>query len=100
MLRPRLVLQSIKHATSFSELTEEDYLLLGEAIKEVERAAKTNPNVEKIYLESYNETGGHIHIHLTPRMVGETKVGPSMEDKIIQGFTSDNIMDILRNFKA
>jgi hypothetical protein len=33
-------------------------------------------------------------------VTANAKVGPSMEDKIIQGFTSDNIMDILRNFKA
>lgn len=99
MLRPRLVLQSIKHITSFAKLSGEDYSLLGEAIKLVEQAMKDNPIVEKIYLESYNETGGHIHIHITPRVLGEEKLGPELEDKTIPDFTSDSIMGVLKRLR-
>lgn len=82
--RPRYVLQVIEHKTSFSQLTPAEQGNLSEVLTKAISVLETQPNVEKVYVESFNETyPGHLHIHLTPRFQEDEELGPNLKDKQI-----------------
>jgi diadenosine tetraphosphate (Ap4A) HIT family hydrolase len=82
--RPRYVLQVIAHKCSLTELSIEESVHLTHALSQSIRLLESQEKVERVYVESYNETlPGHLHIHLTPRFHGEELVGPELTDKNI-----------------
>lgn len=81
LVRPRYVLQSRRHVLSISELSDHELRSMADTISRVIEVLESEPQVERVYLETYNETApGHLHIHLTPRFSGESHVGPQLTD--------------------
>ena len=79
--RPRYVLQIKQHKTSFSELTASEQGNFSEVLSKVVGVLERERNVERVYVESFNETPpGHLHIHLTPRFTEEENLGPNLQD--------------------
>ena len=77
--RPAIVAQVVPHVTRWAELPEPAQVELGAVIARVEAALSGEPSVARVYVESYNETGdGHVHVHLVPRFIGESPIGPDL----------------------
>ena len=78
--RPRFVLQIDRHVLSLSELTDGERADLGRALAVCIHTIEESPGVEKVYIESYNETSpGHVHFHLIPRFSSDDEyLGPDL----------------------
>lgn len=94
--RPRFVLQIERHVVSLAELTDLERADLGRALAISVEAIQESPGVEKVYIESYNETPpGHVHFHLIPRFSSDTgAVGPSLpaSAEVPDGFRLNDVM--------
>lgn len=92
--RPRWVLQSVSHVTSFDALGAAERASMGDAIAIASAKIGEQEGVEKVYVQSFNETApGHLHLHLIPRYEGETKLGPELEDlDVLDSSTADSVL--------
>ena len=96
--RPRYVLQVRQHKTSFSELSAAEQGNFSELLGKVMGVLERQPNVERVYVESFNETSpGHLHIHLTPRFSGEENLGPNLQD---QKFSDWNTISVWQQLQG
>lgn len=99
--RPRYVLQTDRHVVSLTELTDAERADLGRALAVCVQAIQGLPGVEKVYIESYNETPpGHVHIHLIPRFSNDAEhLGPNLPATadIPEGFRPSDVLAALAN---
>jgi diadenosine tetraphosphate (Ap4A) HIT family hydrolase len=99
--RPRFVLQIDRHVLSLSDLTDAERADFGRALAVCVQAIQESPGVEKVYIESYNETPpGHVHIHLIPRFSSDTEhLGPNLPASadIPDGFRPSDVLAALAN---
>lgn len=99
--RPRFVLQIDRHVVSVAELNDVERADLGRALAVCVQAIQESPGVEKVYIESYNETPpGHVHFHLIPRFSNDTQhLGPALPATadIPEGFRSGDVLAALAN---
>jgi diadenosine tetraphosphate (Ap4A) HIT family hydrolase len=95
-IRPRWVIQSKRHVQRFEELNSPERSALGDAIALATSCIEQEPKVEKVYLQSFNETPpGHLHVHLVPRFDFDQGLGselgqmvkplPELEQSVMDG---------------
>lgn len=101
--RPRFVIQLKSHNANLNSLTPAENQSLGAALGKLESAILQEPGVAKVYFEQYSETnGGHIHVHVIPRFIGETSLGHDLgaPPEISRKFKTENVMRRMRENKT
>lgn len=79
--RPRFVIQGKRHVVSFVELSSAERSAMGDALALATAAIESEPEVAKVYVQSFNETApGHLHIHLVPRFEFDQSMGEDLND--------------------
>ncbi|MGJ4907673.1 HIT family protein [Bradyrhizobium sp. HKCCYLRH2060] len=69
-------------ARNILDITEEDYLHVGRAVRTIARAAKTAFAADGITVQQFNEHAGgqmvfHLHVHIMPRHNGDSLLPPA-----------------------
>ncbi|CCD94391.1 conserved hypothetical protein [Bradyrhizobium sp. ORS 375] len=69
-------------ARNILDITEEDYLHVGRAVRTIARAAKTAFAADGITVQQFNEHAGgqmvfHLHVHIMPRHTGDSLLPPA-----------------------
>lgn len=69
-------------ARNILDITEEDYLHVGRAVRTISRAAKTAFAADGITVQQFNEHAGgqmvfHLHVHVMPRHNGDSLLPPA-----------------------
>ncbi|MGJ5079145.1 HIT family protein [Bradyrhizobium sp. HKCCYLS3013] len=69
-------------ARNILDITEEDYLHVGRAVRTIARAAKTAFAADGITVQQFNEHAGgqmvfHLHVHVMPRHNGDSLLPPA-----------------------
>jgi histidine triad (HIT) family protein len=64
------------------DITEEDYLHVGRAVRLIAGAARTAFAADGITIQQFNESAGgqvvfHLHVHVMPRHTGDTLLPPT-----------------------
>ena len=69
-------------ARNILDISEEDYLHVGRAVRTIARAAKTAFAADGITVQQFNEHAGgqmvfHLHVHIMPRHNGDSLLPPA-----------------------
>lgn len=69
-------------ARNILDISEEDYLHVGRAVRTIARAAKTAFAADGITVQQFNEHAGgqvvfHLHVHIMPRHSGDSLLPPA-----------------------
>lgn len=69
-------------ARNILDISEEDYLHVGRAVRTIARAAKTAFAADGITVQQFNEHAGgqmvfHLHVHVMPRHNGDSLLPPA-----------------------
>jgi diadenosine tetraphosphate (Ap4A) HIT family hydrolase len=73
-----LVLKTKRHAEGITGMNSDEAKELGEILNIVPKLQKELCNAGQIYVMCFTELVSHLHIHLIPRHIDETKKGPEL----------------------
>lgn len=84
-----LVLKTKRHTEGITGMNGDEAKELGEILNVVPKLQKEICNSGQIYVVCFTELVSHLHIHLIPRHINETKKGPELFG-LIDGVRQDN----------
>jgi len=73
-----LVLKTKRHTEGITGMDSYEATELGEILNTVPKLQKELCNASQIYVVCFTELVSHLHIHLIPRHINETKRGPEL----------------------
>lgn len=88
-----LVLKTKRHTEGITGMNSDEAKELGDILNTVPKLQKELCNAGQIYVMCFTELVSHLHIHLIPRHINETKKGPELFD-LIDVVRQDNTMAI------
>ena len=73
-----LVLKTKRHIEGITGMNRDEAAELGEILAEVPKIQQKLCEAARIYVLCFTELVSHLHIHLIPRHINETKKGPEL----------------------
>lgn len=73
-----LVLKTKRHTEGITGMNGDEAKELGEILNIVPKSQKEICNSSQVYVVCFTELISHLHIHLIPRHINETKKGPEL----------------------
>ena len=73
-----LVLKTKRHTEGITGMNEDEAKELGEILNVVPKFLKEICQASQIYIVCFTELVAHLHIHLIPRHINETRKGPEL----------------------